>query len=345
MDNAMTNEQIDLLIARGMTLANAQAVVQELSFSPSSVHIDRALSDFASLIRNREAIADMVCPVQRVTKPSDKFFKYDADTMFEEQSVALTGAEAMPGRVRYKISSDNFSTVDYGLMDFVSNKEIEAADAPIDPQMHAVKVVTQRLDIAKERRVAGLIFAGANYGSNTAALAGADRWDVSTSDPVQKIDDAIEACDERPNIMVIGAQAWMKLKNHAKLKELILSRAATVSGATPDRVTTDLVAALFELDAVYVGRMKYNTNREGAASARGYVWGKSCALIRVTDDPSPRETGVFAKQFQFGSRETQVIDAPLPGLRGGQFVKVTESLDEKVVGGASAGFLYTTVVS
>ena len=65
----------------------------------------------------------------------------------------------------------------------------------------------------------------------------------------------------------------------------------------------------------------------------------------MTDDPSPRETGVFAKQFQFGSRETQVIDAPLPGLRGGQFVKVTESLDEKVVGGASAGFLYTTVVS
>ena len=81
---------------------------------------------------------------------------------------------------------------------------------------------------------------------------------------------------------------------------------ATVSGATPDRVTTDLVAALFELDAVYVGRMKYNTNREGAASARGYVWGKSCALIRVTDDPSPRETGVFAKQFQFGQRQTQV---------------------------------------
>ena len=343
--NDMTMEQVDLLVSRGMSLANAQAVVQELSFSPSSVHIDRALSDFACAIQNRESIADKVCPVQRVSKPSDRFFKYDADTFFEEQSAALTGAEAMPGRVRYKISADNFSTVDYGLMDFVSNKEIESADAPIDPQMHAVKVVTQRLDIAKERRVAALLFASGSYGSNYAALTGADRWDTSTSDPCQKIDDALEACDERPNIMVIGAQAWMKLKNHPKLKELILSRAATVSGATPDRVTPDLVAAVFELDAVHIGRMKYNTNREGAASVRGYVWGKSCALIRVTDDPSPRETGVFAKQFQFGMRETQVIDAPLPGLRGGQFVKVTESLDEKLVAGSSAGFLYGTVVS
>ena len=159
MTDHMNAEQIDLLVSRGLSLSAAQGIVQELSFSPSSVHIDRALSDFACQIQNREAIADMVCPVQRVTKPSDKFFKYDADTMFEEQSAALTGAEAMPGRVRYKISTDNFSTVDYGLMDFVSNKEIESADAPIDPQMHAVKVVTQRLDIAKERRVAGLLFA------------------------------------------------------------------------------------------------------------------------------------------------------------------------------------------
>ena len=147
--NDIESMQLALLQERGMSLANAQAVMQELSFSPSSIHIDRALSDFACAIQNREGIADKVCPVQRVMKPSDKFFKYDADTMFEEQSVALTGAEAMPGRVRYTISTDNFSTVDYGLMDFVSNKEIESADAPIDPELHAVKVVTQRLDIAK----------------------------------------------------------------------------------------------------------------------------------------------------------------------------------------------------
>lgn len=337
--------QVELLTGRGLSAAQAAEVINELSFSPSSVHIDSALSDFASLIRNRDMIADLVCPVQTVKKPSDKFFKYGADTMFEEQSVALTGAEAMPGRVRYTVGTDNFSTVDYGLMDFVSNKEIEAADAPIDPQMHAVRVVTQRLDLAKERRVAGLLFSSGNYSGNTAALTGTDRWDTSTADPVQKIDDAIESCDERPNIMVIGAQAWMKLKNHPKLKESILSRSSTVNGATPMRVTLDVVAALFELDAVYVGRAKYNTNREGATSAKGYIWGKSCALIRVTDDPSPRETAVFAKQFRFGNRQTQTIDAPLPGVSGGQYVKVTESLDEKVVAGGAAGYLFTTVVS
>lgn len=344
MNSEMHSLQMELLMAHGLNAAQAASVI-EASFSPSSVHVDAPLSNFASTIRNRDMIADMVMPIVDVQKPSDKFFKYGADTFFEEQSATLTGAEAMPGRVRYTISTDNFSTVDYGLMDFVSNKEIEAADAPIDPQMHAVKVVTSRLDIAKERRVAAIAFASGSYGSNTAALSGADRWDTNTSDPVQKIDDAIEACDERPNIMVIGAQAWMKLKNHPKLKETILSRSSTISGATPDRVTTDLVAALFELDAVYVGRAKYVTTREGQSSTKGYIWGKSCALIRATDNPGPRETAVFGKQFRFGPRETQTIEAPLPGKSGGMYVKVTESLDEKVVAGAAAGYLYTTVVS
>lgn len=342
--NHITELQMELLTSRGMSAADAARVI-ELSFSPSSVHVDAALSNFASMIRNRDYIADAVCPVQQTAKPSDKFFKYDAKTMFEEQSVALTGAEATPGRVRYSVSTDNFSVVDYGIMDFVSQKEMESADAPIDPQMHAVKVCTNRLDIAKERRVSTLVFTSGNYGSNTAALSGTDRWDTATSDPVQKIDDAIEACNMRPNVMVIGAQAWMKLKNHAKLKELILSRASIAGESSPMRVTADLVAAAFELDAVYVGRAKYMTNREGATAASGYIWGKSCALIRVTDDPSPRETACFAKQFRQGQRETQVIDAPLPGVRGGVYVKVTESLDEKVVAGEEAGYLYTTVVS
>jgi hypothetical protein len=343
-NNELVEVQMELLMARGMTAAAASRVI-EASFSPSSVHVDAPLSNFAVSINNREMIADMAMPVVPVNKPSDKFFVYNAETMFEEQAASLTGDEAMPGRVRYAVSTETFSCEDYGLMDFVSYKEMEAADAPLAPQMHAVKVVTQRLDIAKERRVAGVVFASGSYGSNTSALSGAARWDVATSDPVQAIDDAIEACTVRPNVMVIGAQAWTKLKNHPKLKELILSRSATISGATPNRVDPALVASIFELDAIYVGRAQYNTNREGQTAARSYVWGKSCALIRTNDDPNPRETSTFARQFRFSTREVQTIDAPMPGLKGGIYVKVTESVDEKVVGGAASGFLYTTVVS
>ena len=315
------------------------------SLSASTVHVDTPLSNLAVSIRNREYIADMVMPVVRVTKPSDKYFKWNADTFFEEQDALLTGVESTPGRVRYKLSTDNFSCVDYGLMDFVSAKEEAAADAPIQPRVSATKIVTNRLLLAKERRVAGVVFASGNYGSNTSALSGTTAWDNASSDPAQAIDDAIEACDVRPNVLVLGAQVWVKLKNHAKVKELILNRASTTVGNVPLRVTTQLLADAFDLDAVVVGRAKYNTNKEGQTSTRGYVWGKSAALIRVSATPDIRETDTFAYQFEHMPFETQVIDAPLPGVRGGVYVKVTQSIAEEVVGGSNAGYLYTTAVA
>ena len=57
------------------------------------------------------------------------------------------------------------------------------------------------------------------------------------------------------------------------------------------------------------------------------------------------EIVLFLHDSDHDPRETQTIEAPLPGKSGGMYIKVTESLDEKVVAGSAAGYLYTTVVS
>src|SRR5262249_951254 len=148
----------------------------------------------------------------------------------------------------------------------------------------------------------------------------------------------IESCDVRPNVMVLGAQVWQKVRNHPRLKEMIFGRSAANGAPTPTRVTLQLLAEAFDLEAVFVGRAKYNTNREGAASARGYVWGKSVALIRVTAQPDMRETDTFGYTFRLrGSLQTQVIENLLPGLLGGVYVKVTMADAEKSVAGSNAG--------
>jgi len=348
MEDFVTQQQVELLTSRGMGEADARTVLA--SFSPSSVHTDTALSNLAVSINNRDYIADGVLPVVRVNKPSDVYYVYNPDTHFELQTANLTGTEAMPDRVRYKISSSNYSTVPYGLMDFVSRREEAAADSPIQPRVHATKVVTNRLLLAREVRAAALAFATGSYGANTAALAGADRWDQSTSDPVQKIDDAIEACDERPNTLVLGAEVWKALRNHPKLKELILGRSVAAGKNVPLRVTQQLLAEAFDLDAVLVGRSKYRTNREGATSATSYVWGKFAALIKVDANPNPRDYSGFGVTFRFVEPgetplQAQVIEAPLPGKTGGVYVKVTHEDDEVAVGGAYSGYLYSTVVS
>lgn len=341
MDNFLTEMQAELLSAKGIDASDLRIK----SMAPGSVHIDRALSNLSVLITNREMIADAAMPRLKVAKPSDKYFKWDADSMFETQAAALVGPESTPDRIRAKISTDTYSCLDYGLMDFVSYKEEAVADAPLQPRAMAARLVANRLLLAKERRVAAVVFGSGNYGSNTAALAGASQWDQSTSDPVQDIENAIEASLVRPNTLVLGVEVWIKLRNHPRLKELILSRASSLNGATPLRIESSTLADAFGLDRVLIGRAKHISSREGATSASAYIWGKSAALIRVAEMPDMRETDAFGYQFEFQPFETQVVEDRLRGLAGGVFIKTSHSVAEEVVAGSNAGYLYTTVVA
>lgn len=342
-DDFTAAEQVETLLARGMSRDVIDLALRSLS--PTTVHVDAPLTNFAQSVKNRDYVADLVLPTIPVTKPSDKYFVWNQANMFEENEVLTLGNEGEPGRVRYRLSTSNYSCDDYGLMDFVSYKEMAAADAPIDPQKYGTQVVVNRLGIAKERRAAAIVFGSSNYGANTSALSGTTCWDNANADPAQAIDDAIEACLVRPNVLVLGAQVWLKLKNHGGIKELILSRAGTTMGSVPLRVTTKLLADAFDLDAVIVGRAKYISTREGQTATYGYIWGKSAALIRTGQGFNPREADVFGCQFEYQKTQIQTIEALIPGLGGGLFVKGTQSVDEVVIAGAAGGYLYTTVVA
>lgn len=319
----------------------------ELGLGIGAVHRDAALTNLAVMYSNREYIADKVMPVISVAKKSDEYFKFAADTMMKNAAVDLVGAESMPGRPAIALDSvGTYSCRDRALMDFISVDEEMNADVPLNPRMDVTEILTNYLLLAREIRVAAKVFGSSNYGSNTAALSGADRWDVTTSDPVAKINTALRVPNgARPDTMVIGEEAWDALRVHPKVLQYVLSRASSASGATPLMVEPSTVAAMFRLREVIVGEAIYNAANEGAAASYSRVWGKSCALIKVESQPSRRRTRTFGYSFRFGQMETYSIFAELPGRAGGTYVKVSHSDDDAIVGGSAVGYLYTTVVS
>lgn len=343
MSNLIQSIQHQILGAHGMGPSD---VAHAMSLSPSVVHIDRALTNLVAQYNNREYVADQCLPVVSVKHRSDKIFAFPVNTMQEVSDSAVAGPRSQVNEVTYSLTSNlTYSVTDYALMDFVSNDEIANADAPLQPKIYAQDIVMNFLMLAREKRVADVVFNASNYGSNTAALSGSDRWDTSTSDPIQKIEDAIESCFVRPNTLVLGAQVWIKLRNNPKVLQYILSRASTTAGDVPLRVNEQLFAEAFGLDNVVIGRAKYNSAAEGAAVSSNYLWGKSAALIRVEKTPSPRATRTFGYTFRFGTIETREIVDNLRGVRGGVFIKTSHSDSEFVIGGGDTGFLYTTVVS
>jgi len=344
MSDIIASLQAETLAARG-------GGVHAMSIGPQDVHIDTALSNLAVAYRPNEGkyIADVVMPVVKVTNRSDKYFKFAPSTFLDLSRVNIASQMGRPAQVSWNVSQDSYAVLDFGLVDFVPVDVDASADAPLRPLMDATEILTERLMIAREYRVAATVNDSANYGSNVLDLAGGQQWDNPGSDPVKQIETAIRTPVVTPNALVLGYSAWASLKRHPAIERYIISRAATSVGATPLTVTPELFAQAFELDKVIVGKAKYGSGNPGAAFAQTYLWGTGAALLRIEPQPAMQRTEAFGYTFRYapngGSFETRTWFDMSIGVRGGTWVKVTHSDIEKPVAGQYAGYLFQNTVS
>lgn len=325
----------------------------QLGLGTAAVHTDGPLTDMLVAYENPEEnyIADIVMPVLPVSKKSDTYYKMKVNTMFDVASTQISSAEALPNRVAYGLDTPGtYLCIPYGLLDFIPVEEQLNADAPLDSEMVSVDIMGNALKLSREVRASVKIFTTANYGSNTSALSGSDRFDNSSSDPVALINTAIRTPIVRPNTMVIGEEPWDYLKEHPKLVQYVTGRASSDRGASPFAVTEEMVAAKFGLKRVVVGRARYNNTREGATPSYSRIWGKKLAVIRIEDKPNKRKTQNFAYTFRWkidgiNPFAVQRFFNPMNGLAGGTWLKSTHADADEIIGGANVGYCYDTVIS
>jgi len=347
-----------------MTLAAAQvelahrgefdpgvAHAMNMGIGPSDVHIEQALSGFAVGFSNDDMIADDVLPVLPVKKESDKYWVHDKYRAFNIARTNIASQRGRPGEANTSLSKSQYATEDYGLMGFVSQSTINNADSPLDPQMIEVETIMSFLYLAREVRVSDIVFDAANYASNHATLAGADQWDNASSDPVKKVQMALDTCLVRPNVAVIGLDTFRALQSNTRLRAYIESRAATKFGATDMRPTEAMLADLFEVERVIVPHARFNEANEGDSVSLSRVWNpKSAAFIRVEKSPSPQKTGTFGYTFRLSDPATPAFAVQTwfdraPGRSGGVWVKVTHADAEKVIAGGDGGYLFESCIA
>ena len=299
------------------------------------VHVDAVLSGVSIRYTNDEMIADQVLPVVPVKKESDKYYIYTRNWRLP-QSKRAAGAEA--NEVEWNVSTSTYTTEEYALKDLIPDRVRDNADNPLDMDVDTTENLTEVIQLGREKRVADIVFASGNYGSQTSALAGASRWDdYAGSDPIGDVRTAKAtvhaASGKLPNVMVVGYQVHLKLLDHPDILERIKYSQKGV-------VTEELLAQLFEVDKYIIGKALYDSSLEGATEDLGYVWGKKVALLYSQPSPGLKKVS-FGYQFQ--SRGFRTKKWRVEG-REGDFIEAGEIRDEKLVA-VSTGYLYTTVIS
>ena len=137
------------------------------------VHVDGPLSTFSQMYRNEDFIYDRILNATKVSKVSDLYWKYSKKVVYGVADSVLAES-AMANEIGLKLDGQGmYSTREYGLASFVSDRSVMNADDPLAPRMDTVRLLIEHsLQLEMEVRARDLVFNTATYPtSNVETLA------------------------------------------------------------------------------------------------------------------------------------------------------------------------------
>ena len=306
------------------------------------LHVDSILSNFSVQYRNEEMLWRIVCPLVKVNKRSDKYFKYAKDNAYRQYDDKI-GPKSHANEIDWAVSQDNYSVKGHALADWIPQEELDNADNPLSPERDSNDFLNGALDGVQESRVAALLTTNANFPTaNKVTLSGTSQWGQSADDPIGSILTAIESCFQRANTLVFGIDTWNIFR---KLPEVLdaVKAATRMQSSGGGLATQSEVAARFDVDQVLVGRGRLVTSKEGQTSAYGRIWGKHCVALYVPPGEMGPRTIAFAKTFAESDRVTMRDFDSKRGEKGAHYIKVSWNSDEKLVA-TDVGYLIENAV-
>jgi len=302
--------------------------------------IDPILTTAAQGYQNAEFVGNKLFPKVPVQQRGGKIITFGREDFRMYATGRTPGSNTK--RVQFGHAGAPFALEQHALEGVVPFEHMEEANRVpgIDLGSGAVRKTQDIIGLRLEYAQAVLATTAANYGAaNKITLAGADQWsDYSgTSDPVDDVNVAIEAVraktGRRPNLVVMGAAVFSKLKNHPKIIDRI-----KYTGR--DSATPELLASLFGVKEVVVGDAVY----ENDTGALVDVWGKF-VVVAYTEVGSVADMGrpTYGYTYQLGGYPT--VEQAYQDRNAKSWVYPVTDEVAPVIAGADAGYLISAAVA
>lgn len=301
--------------------------------------IDPELTAIAIAYRNGRMIADEVLPRVPVGKQEFKYWKYDLADGFTVPDT-LVGRKSKPNEVEFDATDATSSTEDHGLDSPVPKADIDNAPANYNPLGRATEQTTNLIVLDREVRTSGLVFSNNSYAAgNRTTLSGTSQWSDPSSSPLPVITDALDSMVMRANIGILGRRTATWLRRHPKIVKAFNGTLGD-DGMVPLAFLQDLL----ELEQILVGEARINTAKPGQNPVLARAWGPHASFIYRDRLADSRNGTTFGFTAQWGDRIAGSIPDPDIGLRGGQRVRVGESVKE-LIAAKDLGYFFENAVA
>jgi hypothetical protein len=266
----------------------------------NNLYVERRLTNVSVAYRNGNYVADAALPHVPVPQKSGKILEEDKTILVANASGDdRIGQAQYPGVIKTEIRDKTYSTVEHAISAFLHDDEVDADQGegtPYEPRVRKTLLVTERLKLNREQRVATLLTTGGNWASGHTATPGT-KWDAASgSDPIGDITVAKLKIKYDlglpPNTAIIPWEVMVYLANNSSV------RALTTGGSTPEQpgVSQDegtmiaLMKRIFGVPKILVpkagnfgGNMKASFNNP--AGPTGGIWSDNVVLLYIPDTP------------------------------------------------------------
>lgn len=184
------------------------------------------------------------------------------------------------GKGKYKsVDSTAYSTTGYdieghGLTDLVTKEDYANVYEPFKAEEDKVMGLSSMLWLEKEKVVADAL-GNTSIITQNVTLAGVQQYnDYTNSTPVQDFSTARAAvkagCGMVPNLAIMSWEVKNKLKYHPQLADYLGIKYNQIGPLSDEQL-----AMALDVDKVLVGKVSYESAKEGQASSLAPVWGKN----------------------------------------------------------------------
>lgn len=318
---------------------------------PEQVHVDSALTTIAIAYKQKveDLIADKVFPIVPVAKQSDRIFTFPKEYWMRIQAgIRAPGTESRGISFRIEHTTTYYCDV-HACHHDVSEETLRNADIPNLEQQITEFLIWQLL-LEREADWVKNFFdpTGKTPGVNFWHTASVN-WTDATADPVAQI---LEASDYiakntgfRPNVLVLGPTAYRVLRTHPAVREQVVYAPGT-SADVRGLVTPELLAKLFDLDKVLVGKASHAPGPEGGPVTTDFVFPDNALLVYAPPTPGlllPSGGYIFEWTGFNEGYSVRVSTIPMPHLRSIRY-EADMAYHAKLLG-PDLGYLFTDVAS
>lgn len=240
--------------------------------------VNKHLTKFAVANRFQSATGFYLFPVmmENLVKGSIPKSGDDAPDLIDTRKAPNANTKFVDDNIEYV----DFETQDHTIAGIIPKKVYERMEklAQLGRKSAKVKFLQNIQQIDVDRKIRDIVENTASYAAaNTVTLAGNDQWtDTANSDPIGDIETAKEAVanaigvEPEELIMHLGPAAWLALKAHPDILDLLRP---TTAPAQPVIPTKESVAKALGIRMIVVGRARY---KSGATTSA--LWGANAIL-------------------------------------------------------------------